>query len=62
MIQRAIAPAATIITWGAALYPLIWSGLALAYPFGTGWLWQGGTVVASPQSGSAAPMRTPWPT
>jgi len=43
MIQRAIALAATIITWGAALYPLIWSVLALAYPFGTGWLWQAGS-------------------
>lgn len=33
-------PAATIIAWGAALYPLIWSVLALAYPLGTGWLWR----------------------
>ncbi len=33
-------PATTIVAWVAALYPLIWSMLALIYPLGTGWLWR----------------------
>jgi len=55
-------PAATIIAWAAALYPLVWSMLGLIYPLGTGWLWRQAAVVASHRSESATPMRTPWPT
>ncbi len=35
-----IEPALTIIGYSAALFPLLWSVLALIYPLGTGWLWR----------------------
>jgi Zn-dependent protease with chaperone function len=38
------------IALAAALFPSVWSVLALAYPLGTGWLWQAQSGGRSPSS------------